>query len=200
MRKTVIVSKEIIQLFNKQRGYLQSSQLGRRSLKYHLKAMHDAGEIIRIKPGLYKHPDYAQDNDWAEVCHLVPAGVLCLFSAWHYFSLTTQVPSQYHIAIPNKAKIRLPEYPPLKIYYWSEPYYSLGVQEITKNKDVLRIYAIEKSVCDAVRFRNKAGVDITSEVLGNYLKRTDRNLDLLIKYARTMRVETIMKQYLEVLI
>jgi hypothetical protein len=74
-----------------------------------------------------------------------------------------------------------------------------GVRSVVQKWVVLQ-YVIEKSVCDAVRFRNKVGIDIASEVLGNYLKLSDRNLDLLIKYSGKMRIENRLMQYLEVLI
>lgn len=47
---------------------------------------------------------------------------------------------------------------------------------------------MEKSVCDAVKFRNKIGVDVSSEILKNYLSRDDRNLTLLSDYSKKMRI------------
>ena len=62
------------------------------------------------------------------------------------------------------------------------------------------IYDLEKSVCDAVKFRNKVGKDILNEVLNEYLKRKDRNLEKLIQYAKLLRVEKALKDYLDVLL
>ena len=39
------------------------------------------------------------------------------------------------------------------------------------------------SVCDAVRFRNKVGMDVMTEVLRTYLRRKDRNIARLTEYA-----------------
>jgi hypothetical protein len=100
------------------------------------------------------------------------------------------------MAIPNKSKVVLPPFPPIKIYYWSNNYYNLGK---VRDKEI-NIYTIEKSVCDAIKFRNKVGTDIATEVLKTYLKRSDRNIDLLIKYAKSLRVESILMQYMEVLV
>jgi len=70
----------------------------------------------------------------------------------------------------------------------------------TYNGEEIAIYDIEKSVCDAIRYRNKVGIDITSEVLRNYLKRKDRNLDRLMKYAENMRIATVLNQYINVML
>ena len=62
----------------------------------------------------------------------------------------------------------------------------------------IRVYDVERSVCDAVKFRNKVGMDVCSEIINNYLERPDRNLSRLMDYARILRVGTILEQYLQV--
>jgi predicted CopG family antitoxin len=37
-----------------------------------------------------------------------------------------------------------------------------------------------------------------AEILKNYLKRKDRNFSLLMEYAKKMRIEKILKTYLEI--
>lgn len=55
-------------------------------------------------------------------------------------------------------------------------------------------------MCDAVKFRNKIGVDISSEILKNYLVRSDRNLTRLNEYAKKMRVANILNGLIDYLI
>ena len=62
----------------------------------------------------------------------------------------------------------------------------------------IRVYDVERSVCDAVKFRNKVGMDVCSEIINNYLERPNRNLSKLMDYARKLRVGTIFEQYLQV--
>jgi hypothetical protein len=62
----------------------------------------------------------------------------------------------------------------------------------------IRVYDVERSVCDAVKFRNKVGMDVCSEIINNYLERPNRNLSRLMDYARILRVGTILEQYLQV--
>lgn len=62
----------------------------------------------------------------------------------------------------------------------------------------IRLYDVERCVCDAVKFRNKVGMDICSEIINNYLERPDRNLSKLMDYARRLRVGKILEQYLQV--
>ena len=62
----------------------------------------------------------------------------------------------------------------------------------------IRLYDVERCVCDAVKFRNKVGMDVCSEIINNYLERPDRNLCKLMDYARRLRVGKILEQYLQV--
>jgi len=195
------MEQELYELFVQNKGYLTSKLIrGNRSLYYQLKAVLDAGKVIQIKRGLYRHVDFAEEANWGEVCKSAPQAVLCLFSAWQFYGLNTTISSFVHIAIPVRKKPVLADFPPVKIYFWSADYYESGKVTTTYNNEQITIYDIEKSVCDAIRYRNKVGTDITSEVLRNYLKRKDRNLDKLMKYAENMRIATVLNQYITMII
>ena len=199
MCKTNQVEK-IFEIFKTQNGYLQSKQIVNRNMRYKLQEMLNAGDVYKIKRGLYKHSKFSSINELEEVCQIVPKGVLCLFSAWQHYGLTTTVSSVYHVAIPHKSKIKLSPYPPIKLYYWIDGYYNLGITDTEIQGEQITVYSLEKSVCDAVKFRNKIGIEITTEVLKSYIKRKDRNIDLLMKFAEKMRVEKIIKPYLQTLL
>ena len=62
----------------------------------------------------------------------------------------------------------------------------------------VNVYDVERCVCDAVKFRNKVGMDVCSEIINNYLERPERNISRLMDYARTLRVSAILEKYLEV--
>lgn len=40
----------------------------------------------------------------------------------------------------------------------------------------VHITDMERSVCDAVKYRNKIGLDVCAEVIRTYLKKPNRNL------------------------
>jgi len=64
----------------------------------------------------------------------------------------------------------------------------------------VRVYDLEKSVCDAIRFRNKIGIDTVSEILKKYLKRRDKDLDKLTMYARTLRIEKFVRETITIML
>ena len=82
------------------------------------------------------------------------------------------------------------------MYYWSVGQSLLGINEV----DHIKIFDIEKSVCDAVKFRNKVGEENMYEVLKNYMNLKTRNLEKLMSYAQMMRLEKIMTPILKSLL
>lgn len=195
------MNQTLNELFQQNKGYLHSASIGgKRQLYYELNKWIEAGKVIKVKRGLYRHTDFAEEASWGEVCRSATQGVVCMFSAWQFYQLTTTVSPEVHLAIPVRKKPALPDFPPVQVYFWSAGYYSIGVTESEFNSEKIRIYDLEKSVCDAVRYRNKIGTEILNEVLRNYLKRKDRNLDKLMKYAVQLRISKTMQNYIQLLL
>lgn len=184
---------QLTELFIQNKGYVRANDLAKnRTLYGALKKLVEANQVVKIKAGLYKHLSFVQENEEAEVAQMYPQGVLCLFSAWYYYNLSTQIPSVFHLAFAHKQKLNFQEYPPIKAYYWSDKQYNLEVEELNG----LKIYSLEKSVCDAIKFRNKIGVDLMREIIKNYLKRKDKNLNVLFQVSKKMRMEKLLREYL----
>jgi len=135
-----------------------------------------------------------------EARKIVPQGIFCLFSAALLHDLSAFIPSEYHIAIPWKAKVKLPESPPIKLYYWKREQYEVGKSIHRREERELTVYNLEKTVCDFIKLRNKVGLDVTKEVVRNYLKRKDRNLNKLMDYSQQLKISSVVKQYIEVMV
>jgi predicted transcriptional regulator of viral defense system len=186
--------EKLIEKFNNNFGLLKSKEITGRSEWRTLNKMLNDHSASKVKRGLYRINEYAHDNSMIEISYFVSNGVFCMFSAWFFYGLTTTVPYENHIAVTQNRKIKLPEYPPIRLYYLSDKYYQLGIQQVNINNQPVKMYDLEKSVCDAVRFRNKVGMDITIEVVRNYVQRKkDRNFDKLIKYAGQLRIDKLLQ-------
>lgn len=193
-------TSDIKKLFEQGGGVLTTQELeGGGVSYYYIRKLVENNQIERIKQGVYRWLDDESD-ELVEVQKIVPQGIFCLFSAALLHDLSTFVPSEYHLAIPRKDKVALPDYPPIKIYYWDDNQYSLGLSIFKRENVGLRVYSLEKTVCDFIKFRNKIGLDVTKEVLKNYLALRDRNLHKLMALAKELGISTIARQYLEILV
>jgi len=187
-------------LFKDSGGIMTTKDLIRKGIShYYIKKMLEKKLIKSLKRGIYKLSDCDVDES-KEVLSMVPKGVLCLFSSASIHELTTHIPMKYHIAIPKKDKVRLPNYPPVKLYYWDKPLYSLGIEEIKINDYKITVYDLEKTVCDFLKFKNKVGFDTAKEVFKTYLNRKDRNIDKLVNYSKKLRIYSTIDQFLKILV
>ena len=153
------------------------------------------GDMVRIKRGVYATTEQLA-NTMVDVEAIVPGGVLCLFSAWNVHGLTTSLPQAYHIAVRRGRKVTLPVFPKLELHHITNTMFGIGVEEQIISGYRVSIYNKERCVCDAVKYRNKVGMDVCAEVVNSYLALPDRNLSLLFDYADKLRVRRILKQYI----
>lgn len=166
---------------------------------YQLNPLIQQGQVLKVKRGLYKWHT-ADQTELPEVAGIVPGGVFCLLTAGAHYDLTTFIASAYCVAIPRKAKVILPDYPPIKLYYWNETAYQLGRTTVILDGTVLPIYDKEKTVCDFQRQRHKLGLDLAKEVLMTYLRRPDRQVARLVEYAGQLGLGQYMDTTLNVLL
>ena len=197
MHKLLKMSKDIKTLFDKHKGYLTKNQIPDRKTYAQILKMVESGKIERLKRGVYSLQNKMSDV-MIDVDKIVPNGVLCMFSAWFHYQITTQIPQSFNIAIEKNRKVVTPDYPPITLYYWKKNYQELGVVSQNINGYMVNIYDLEKSVCDAVKFRNKIGIETTAEIIRNYLVHKERNFIKLMHYAKIMRIEKTMKSYIEI--
>ena len=193
---------EIKEFFIKNRGYglmkdMKASKIHTRTIK---KAI-EKGIIEKIKPGLYKLIDYNWDENelYLDVCKSNSKAVICLLSALSYYDLTDFNPAEIFIALPQNSIALKLDYPPVRVFYFSPKTYESGVEELELSGGEIKIYCVEKTICDIFRFRNKLGEDIAIESLKRYLKRQESNYNKLIEYAEICRVKKIIMPYLKAL-
>ena len=179
--------------------YLSSASVKKQGRTAYYKMLESAkqGELIQVRRGVYANIDQLSGN-MIDINAVVPEGILCLWSTWSIHQLTTSMPQAFHIAIKRGRKVSIPSFPRMEVHHYTENLLKIGVISMIIEGFNIRLYDVERCVCDAVKFRNKVGMDICSEIINNYLERPDRNLSKLMDYARRLRVGKILEQYLQV--
>ena len=155
------------------------------------------GELIQVRRGVYANSDQLSGN-MIDIDTIVPGGILCLWSAWNIHRITTSMPQAFHVAVKRNRKVTVPVFPKVEIHHYTEALLHIGVMTMEIDGFIIRLYDAERCVCDAVKFRNKVGMDVCSEIIDSYLTRPDRNLSRLMDYASLLRVGHILEQYLQI--
>ena len=179
--------------------YLSSASVKKQGRTAYYKMLESAkqGELIQVRRGVYANIDQLSGN-MIDINAVVADGILCLCSACSVHQLTTSMPQAFHIAIKRGRKVSIPSFPRMEVHHYTEDLLKIGVISMIIDGFNIRLYDVERCVCDAIKFRNKVGMDVCSEIINNYLERPDRNLSKLMDYARRLRVGKIIEQYLQV--
>lgn len=169
---------------------------------YKISQLEREGLLCRVNRSTYENLTYkGEENDFYCAEAFVPNGVICLMSAARYYELTNFLPDAIEVAIERKKKVStLPNWPEIRIFYFAPARMDIGVKEIHEAENTFHIFDIEKTVVDIIYYRNKIGVGEAAEILKNYLKRRERQIDRLYAYAKQLRCEEIIRTYLEVLL
>lgn len=189
-------------VFRKQGGMLRTSRAI--ALGVHprvLYGLRDAGRLQEVSRGLYRLADLPVlgNPDLATVAARIPHGVICLISALAFHGLTTQIPHQVDVAVPRGTKQPRLQFPPIRLFRFSEPMYTAGVESHRVDQIEVCVYSAAKTVTDCFRFRNRLGMDVAVEALRLFHARHKAPLRALLDYARLCRVERVLTPYLEAL-
>lgn len=189
-----------IKIFKKHHGVLRTAEAMR--LGIHpviLYKLRDQGVLECVSRGVFRLTDASDFShpDLVLIAKKVPKAVICLISALSYYNITTQIPHFVYIALPRGTKLTHIEYPPTRTFYYSKKSYSSGVITIKSNGIPIRIYCLEKTLADCVKFRSKIGIGIVIEALKDAWENRAINIDKLLKYAKICRVEKILEPIIQ---
>lgn len=195
--------QKAVTLFKKNQGLLRTAEAMR--LGVHPRIIYqlrDEGLLEQLAKGVYKLvevPDFPEP-DLVLVSKKIPRAVICLISALAYHEITTQIPHFVYIAIPTKSRQSRLDYPPIRYFHYSEKVYNAGVETKLIGGYPVKIYNIEKTLADCIKFRNKIGMDVVIEALKMYWQRKGTQINKLYEYAKLNRVEKILQPIMETIV
>lgn len=192
-----------IEIFQQHNGILRTAEAIKLGIHpVYLYRLRDEGVLESLGRGVFRLasiPDFSEP-DLVLVAKRIPQGIVCLISALAYYELTTQIPHFVYIALPRTSRLPKLNYPPLRIFWYSESAYKAGVEEILISGFPVKIYNIEKTLADCLKFRQKIGMDVVLEAFKEYWRKGKTDLDKLYDYAKICRVEKILQPIIETIV
>lgn len=115
--------------------------------------------------------------------------------------LTDRDPISYSVTVPtgyNTVKLREEGF---TVYTIKRDLHTVETTEVeTMFGHTVRVYSMERTICDCLRSRCRMDVTLLTDALRRYVRRKDKNLNTLMKMAKTFRVEQSLRHYMEVLL
>jgi len=183
-----------------QKGTLRSSDLATLGIpRVYLTRLTASGKLARAGRGLYRLADasLSENESLTIVAARAPQAVFCLLTALQFHGLTTQLPRQVWIALPQGSHAPRMDYPPLKLIQYTGDAFTQGIETHRIDQIAIRVYSIAKTVADCFKHRNKIGLDVALEALKDARSQKKAAADDLWRYAKICRVANVMRPYLE---
>jgi len=115
--------------------------------------------------------------------------------------ITDRTPSQFDMTFPlnyNTSNLKSGNVRAIRV---KMDLYDVGVINInTPAGNSVRVYNVERTLCDILKGRSNTDIQMISEAFKKYTSGREKNIPLLSKYAKMLRVEKKIRAYLEVLI
>ena len=116
-------------------------------------------------------------------------------------NLTDRDPISYSVTVPtgyNTVKLREEGF---TVYTIKRDLHTVETTEAeTMFGHTVRVYTMERTICDCLRSRSRMDMTLLTDALRRYVRRKDKNLNTLMKTAKTFRVEQPLRHYMEVLL
>lgn len=197
------VTRQAKRLFRERGGTLRTKDAIAAGLHPRtLYTLRDTGVLERLSRGLYRLADSPPlaNPDLVTVSLRAPEAVVCLISALAFHEITTQIPHQVYLAVSRGSRPPRLDYPPVRVFSFSEQAFSAGIETHSLDGVSVRIYSPEKTLADCFKYRNRIGLDTAIEAIRLYRERRRPNVEAILRYARLCRVARAMQPYLEAIL
>lgn len=193
--------KKIIDLFKEGNGYKNAAELKEQKITtVQIKELVNEGIVERVSHGYYwlidKENGKPKNYQYIEACMINSRAVICADSACYFNGLIENSPKKLSIATLKTDRSRMQLNFPITRHYYSNLAFEEGLRVADTPYGKVRVYDIERSVCDCIRFREDIGEDVLGEVIERFLETKSTQMERLFAYADAMRVGKIVRTQL----
>lgn len=156
--------------------------------------------LERVAQGLYMSEDAWEDGMYV-IQMRYPTAVFSHETALYLLNLANREPVQYNVTLKTGTNSAGLTKQGIKVY---KVKYTLFDEGITEVKSItghnLRVYNPERTICDLFRSRSNVEIQDLQSAIKEYVRFKEKNIPLLMRYAKVFSVEKIIRPYLEVLL
>ena len=164
-----------------------------------LKKLISAGEISKYSKGIY-----VKNNSWEDEFQLLqlkyPKGIYSHNTALYLLGYSDRTPALFTMTFPHGYNARSLANEPIEKKQSIKELYDLGIVEIKDfSGNLVKVYELEKTLCDMMRGNNK-DIEVITSAFKKYSASKAKTLNKLMEYAKLLKVTSKIQPYLEVLL
>ena len=193
-----MIQKQIQEMLDHQ-SIIRTSDVVKKGIpKPYLNRMVENGQLIKVARGIYI-TDWSQYDEYAIFQLQHQKVIYSYLSALYLHGLIDVIPKYKEVTVyTGYNHHRFPK--EVKRHFIQKELYEVGVTKLqTSFGNEVRVYDLERSICDLIRERQKIDVEIFSTSLKRYIQSSKKDLRKLYKYAREFHVLENVQSLMEVL-
>ncbi len=193
-KSNIEIIEELMKVNN---GYVTSKLISELGIhRMYLNIMKEKGIIEKVGNGIYIDSNKIEDNYFVFSLEL-PNIIYSHMTALYFHGLSIKAPDdKFDITVPNNYfNYKLKNH---NVFYVDKEVYSLGLTEVeTPFGNKVRVYDIERCICDVIRSKNRMDSEHVKYSIREYIKSKDKDLVKLSKYADKIGVKEEVMNLLE---
>ena len=180
-------------------GIITTNQVEENGIpRWFLSEMVKQGKLKKISRGMYINKTGVYDEYYVFQSHH-KSSIFSYSNALYFHDLTDKIPSKIEVTVYQGYNAHRFD-KNTTTHYVKKEIHKLGVIEIESpygNK--INVYDIERCMCDLVKSRKVIESEVFKMAFQTYVRRVDKDMIKLFKYAKAMHIESDMYNIIEVL-
>lgn len=194
-------SEKIIKIANDNNGYVTTKQIKNANIStVELTRLVEQKKLERISRGYYAIANSFCDDYFKYQLK----SKNCVFShstALFFYDLSDRTPLYFDLTVPVGYNASLRKDKNVVLHYVKKEHLSLGLTTIDSPfGSKIRVYDLERTICDIVKYRDHMDKEIFTTALKRYSKYKEKDLHKLMKYAKKLKVDKKVFEYMGVLL
>ena len=193
---------KIYSIFDKMGGYVPTrAMLDRKISTIHIRELLESGDIEKVSHGNYWGAflkiDKPENYRMIEACMTNSKAVICGPTACYYHGLLKNEPEKLYVATARTDRGGMKLTFPTSRHYFSKIAFEDDIVGFDFHDIKVRIYDVDRTICDCIRMRDEIGEAMLKEILEAYKAYPGKDTGRLYEYADGMRVGKIVRNYVE---
>ena len=193
--------KAITDMLERQSGIITSSQANAVGIPRHYLSKMVAMNLLRkVARRIYAVPE-AWEDEMFLLQYKYSKGIFSHETALYIHGFTDRAPTRFVMTFPYGYHAESIASTNIRMKKVVKGIYELGsVEKQTTFGNKIRLYDLERTLCDIVKGNNSCDIQIVNQAMKRYALSKEKNISRLLQYAEQLRVKPKIIAYMEVLL
>lgn len=166
-------------------GYISTSDFLKLNIsKPLIKKYLDNGLIRKVAHGLYMDSNLLEDEYYI-IQRKYSNVIFSHYTALYLLDFLYIEPTKIDISVERNKRVN-GDY---NIHYTSARYFDVGITEVkTRYGNTVKIYNVERCICDILRKESENNIELQNRVLDNYFESEDKDIKRLLEYSKIFNI------------